>query len=428
MQFKSLKTRVLLWFGMVSFVVLTLFGFTFNYFLNNSINNNIKNKLQFIAHKYNDHIETKNIGVAVINSGKIVQKNSAFTLKKYKKYLKKKKNFFIINSKHNDDYIDALYLERRGNKTIMIVKKNIDNKIEDFQDTLLFLIPILLFVLIFLASKLIDKILLPINKLRESTKNISITRFTQEIEIPKNNDEIRELVLSFNAMIKRLKGGVERLDRFNSDVSHELRTPLTVIQGEIEITLKKLREPQEYETSLKVIQKQSWQITRIVNQLLLLTKYSKENIQESFQNCALDSMLLATIDKFQTQLNEKNLKLSIKKIEPINFKANPILMESLFTNLIDNALKYTQKDKTITLSLFQDSKIHFTIEDEGIGIPKEHLQKITERFYRADSARNKKIAGFGLGLSIVQNSVFMHNGTLQIKSEEGNGTVVSVVF
>jgi len=428
LQFKSLKTRVLLWFGMVSFLVLTLFVFSFNYFLNNSINNNLKNRLQFIAHKYNDHIEEKNIGVAIIKSGKIVRKNSAFTLKKYKKYLKQKKNFFIIRSKNSDDYIDALYLEKQANKTIMIVKKNIDNKIEDFQDTFLWLIPILLFVFIFLASKMIDKIVLPINKLREATKDITVTQFTQEIELPKEDDEIRDLVLSFNAMIKRIKDGVEQLDRFNSDVSHELKTPLTVIQGEVEIALRKSREPQEYEKALKIIQKQSWQITSIVNQLLLLTKYSKENIQESFQNCAVDSMLLATIDRFQTQLSEKNLKLNIKKIEPINFKANPVLMESIFTNLIENAIKYTPKDKTITLSLFQNTKIHFTIEDEGVGIEKEHLQKITERFYRADSARNKKIEGFGLGLSIVQNSVFMHNGTLQIKSKKGSGTVVDVVF
>ncbi|SFV67970.1 Phosphate regulon sensor protein PhoR (SphS) [hydrothermal vent metagenome] len=428
MQFKSLKTRVLLWFGMVSFLVLTLFVFSFNYFLNNSINNNLKNRLQFIAHKYNDHIEEKNIGVAIIKSGKIVRKNSAFTLKKYKKYLKQKKNFFIIHYKNNDDYIDALYLEKQANKTIMIVKKNIDNKIEDFQDTFLWLIPILLFVFIFLASKMIDKIVLPINKLREATKDITVTQFTQEIELPKEDDEIRDLVLSFNAMIKRIKDGVEQLDRFNSDVSHELKTPLTVIQGEVEIALRKSRKPQEYEKALKIIQKQSLQITSIVNQLLLLTKYSKENIQESFQNCAVDSMLLATIDRFQTQLSEKNLKLNIKKIEPINFKANPVLMESIFTNLIENAIKYTPKDKAITLSLFQNTKIHFTIEDEGVGIEKEHLQKITERFYRADSARNKKIEGFGLGLSIVQNSVFMHNGTLQIKSKKGSGTVVDVVF
>ena len=339
-----------------------------------------------------------------------------------------KQNFFIIPHKKDDDYIDALYIAQQGKNKILVYRKNIDNKIENFQDTLLWLIPILLLVFIFLASKLIDKILLPINKLRNATKNITITKFTQEINLPKEDDEIRDLVLSFNAMIKRIKDGVERLDRFNSDVSHELKTPLTVIQGEIEIVLRKLREPKEYEKSLQTIQKQSKQIDLIVKQLLLLTKYSKENIQDTFEECSLDSILMNTIDKFQLKLKEKNIKLHIDKLEPINMNANCTLIDSIFVNLIDNAIKYTSQNKNITISLYQDDKIHFVIVDEGIGIKNEHLSKITQRFYRVDSARNKKTEGFGLGLSIVQNSIWLHDGNLEIISEKDIGTTFKVDF
>ena len=407
-------------------MVLSLFAFSFNYFLNQSIDNNIKSKLQLLAHKQDKKVP--NVEVLTLYNGTIKDDNTTFSLKNYKKYLNQKENFFIITHAKDDDYIDALYIDKQGTKTTLILEKNIDNKIENFQDTLLFLIPVLLLVFIFLASKMIDKILLPINKLIHATKDISITKFTQEIELPKDDDEIKELVVSFNAMIQRLKEGVERLDRFNSDVSHELKTPLTVIQGEIEITLRKLREPHEYEKSLKTIQKQSKQIESIVKQLLLLTKYSKENIKESFQKCSVDTLLMQVIDKFQLQLQEKNLKLHIEKIEPINMQANPILIESIFTNLIDNAIKYSLKNRNIYISLYQDSKIHFSIKDEGIGISKEHLSKITERFYRADSSRNKKIEGFGLGLSIVKKSVLMHNGSLHITSEKSKGTIVKVTL
>jgi len=428
LQINSLKARILLWFGAVSFVVLALFSFSFNYFLNKSIDNNIKSKLQFIAHKYKDHIKIQNIGIAIFRNEKIEIKNSSFTLRNAREYLHKKQNFFILKRSNDDDYIDALYIEKIGTKNIMIFKKNIDNKIEDFQDTLLWIIPILLVVFIFLASKIIDKVLIPINNLINATKDISVTKFTKNIEIPKEDNEIKELVISFNSMIERIKEGVERLDRFNSDVSHELKTPLTVIQGEIELALRKTREPQEYKRSLKAIQTQSKQIELIIQQLLLLTKYTKENIQRTFQECSLDLLLMDVIDKFQTRLKEKNIYLQIKKIEPVSMQVNIILIESVFSNLINNAIKYTPENKNIFISLFKNNKINFIIDDEGIGIKTENISKITDRFYRVDSSRNKKIKGFGLGLSIVKNSVLMHNGVLQIKSQKGNGTTVIVTF
>lgn len=428
LKFSSLKARVLVWFGTIAFIVLTLFAFSFNYFLNKSIDNNIKSRLQFIAHKYEDHISTQNVGIAVVKDDKIKIKDSDFTLENFQDYLHTKENFFILEHTKDDDYIDALYIEKIGTKKIMVFQKNIDNKIENFQDILLILIPILLFIFIFLASKMLDKILSPINRLINATKNMSVTKFTKSIEVPKENDEIKELVVSFNAMIERLQEGIERLDRFNSDVSHELKTPLTVIQGEVELALRKTREPLEYKNSLSTIATQSKQIELIVKQLLLLTKYTKENIKDSFEECLLDSLLIGVIDKFQMQLSEKNLHLEIQKIEPIIMQANPILIESIFSNIIDNAIKYTPKDKKISLWLYEDSTIHFVVKDEGIGIDKEHLVKITERFYRVDSSRNKKVDGFGLGLSIVKNSVLMHEGSLDIKSVGVGGTIVTILL
>ena len=373
-------------------------------------------------------MQSQKVGIALIQEGKIQKKNSAFDLKNYQHYLDQNRNFFIIPHKGDDDYIDALYIEQKAKNKILIYKKDIDNKIENFQDPLLWLIPILLLAFIALASKMIDKILLPINKLRKATKDITITKFTQEIELPKENDEIKDLVISFNAMIKRIKEGVEQLDRFNADVSHELKTPLTVIEGEAELALRKLREPREYEKSLRVIQKQSKQIEMIVQQLLLLTKYSKESIQDTFTKCSLDTVLMECVEKFQQKFEEKNIKLHIEKIEPVNMNANCTLIDAIFTNLLDNAIKYTPSNKNITLSLYKKSQIYFIIDDEGVGIDKEHITKIMQRFYRVDSARSKKIEGFGLGLSIVQNSVYLHNGSINIDSQPNKGTKITVKF
>jgi len=104
------------------------------------------------------------------------------------------------------------------------------------------------------------------------------------------------------------------------------------------------------------------------------------------------------------------------------------LIFSIFSNIIDNAIKYTPNNKNIFVSLYKNEKIHFIIKDEGIGIPKNELSKITDRFYRIDKSRNKKIKGFGLGLCIVKNSVELHNAELKITSIEKSGTQVEVIF
>jgi signal transduction histidine kinase len=282
-----------------------------------------------------------------------------------------------------------------------------------------------------MVSKVTDKILKSINNITKTANQIYVTDFSNEIPAPKYDDEIKDLVDSFNKMIKRLKEGVTLLEQFNSDVSHELKTPLTVIKGEIEITLNKKRDSEYYEKSLKVIEDETKQIQNIVDDLLLLTKYTKENIKQTFAEVSLDSILLSTIDKFNIQLKEKNIKLHIEKFEPLNMNGNSILLTTIFSNLIDNAIKYSSDDTNIFISLYKgkvSKKIHFIVKDEGFGIAKECLSKLTDRFYRVDKSRNKKIKGFGLGLSIVKNSIDLHNGEIKFKSKEGEGTKVKVIF
>lgn len=441
MKFSSLKTKVLLWFGGMSFITLLLFSISFHYFLNQRIDDNLKIKLQSIAQYVAVQIVPKldstklisdktlsTAGVAVVKNDIILSQNSNYDLKNLEYYLNQKKAFFINENNKDDEHIDALYIDNYKDYVIVVYKKNIDNEIEEFQDVLLVLVPILLFILILLASQMVSKILVPIKNLTRTANNISVSDFSKEISLPNEDDEIKELVISFNKMIERLREGVENLDRFNSDVSHELKTPLTVIKGEIEITLRKIREPQEYQRSMRTILEQTESIQNIVEQLLLLTKHSKDNIRQSFESCSLDSILLTCVERFDLQLKDKRLKLKIQKIEPISMHANTSLISSIFSNLIDNAIKYTPDEKNITISLFQDNVIHFVIQDEGVGIKKDELAKITDRFYRADKSRNKKIKGFGLGLSIVKKGVTLHNGTLKIDSIPNQGTIVDIIF
>ena len=434
MKFKSLKTKLLFWFANTTFLVLIVFSFSFYYVLKNNIYSNAESKLynealvikenfeKFKSDISNDPLITSNIGV--FENEKLISKNQKFDLKEITTYLYKDK-FSLINTEH---YPIALYILKFDNIKIVAYEKDIDDKLEDIIDTMLTIEPIMFFALLFLASKTLDKILIPINNLTSTTKEITINNFQETIPLDDEDNELSRLTDSFNIMINRLQEGVEKLDRFNSDVSHELKTPLTVIKGEIELSLMKDRSIDYHINTIKTINFEIEQMEKIINNLLLLTKYTKANISNTFENIQLDAILLNIIYGFDKKLQSKNINLDIKKIENIKYFVNQTLIESIFTNLIDNAIKYSNENTNIEISLFKNEKIHFKIKDQGIGISDNKLPFITDKFFRVDDSRSKKVQGFGLGLSIVKNSIELHNGTLNISSKINAGTKVEVIL
>lgn len=437
MKFKSLKTRVLFWFGSITLLILLIFSFSFCFLFEKNISSSLKSKLYkeviYVKEnilnensKYINKGKFLNSKIAIFKNNHILKQTNDFIFEDINPYINEKKEFYLI---HDGETLKAIYSLKIDDKSKIVVYENdVDDKIEDIIEAMLIIEPLLFFTLLFLGSKLIDKILIPINNITKSARNITIENFSNTIPNHKYDDEITELINSFNTMIIRLQKGVDTLDRFNSDVSHELRTPLTVIRGEIEVTLKKVRESSYYIDSIDTIYYEIKQIETIIESLLLLTKYSKENIQKTFEKISIDSVLLDIIYKYNTQIKNKNITLIIDKVESINKIANPLLIKTIFSNLIDNAIKYSPNNKNITIKLYKKDKIYFHIEDEGIGISREKLPFITDRFYRADKSRNKNIKGFGLGLSIVKNSIELHNGKLTIESILNKGTNIEVVI
>lgn len=436
MKFNSFKLRILTWFASLVTVILFIFSFFLYHLLNLNINSKIQHNLFKTAKIVENEIEINQTNIfkdkRLANYKIIIYKNKRLIFKKgninFKKLMNKINNrqFAIFE---NGDFINAVYILNNSNKSLKIIiyKKNINDKIENIVHIMFISELMLLFLLIFIGNFLIDKTLWTIKSITKTAKNISIDNFSSTIPLPKYEDETRELVLAFNEMIFRLKEGTKKIERFNSNVSHELKTPLTVIKGEIEIATLKTRDIKYYQNLLKKIETQTTQIQTIIENLLLLTKYTKENIKQTFKMCSFDSILLNVVESFDSQIKEKNIKLHIKKLENININANETLINTIFSNLIDNAIKYTPNGKNIYISLFtKNKKIYFIIKDEGIGIPKEKIDKITDRFYRVDESRNKSIKGFGLGLSIVKNYIELHNGTLKIKSKENIGTEIKI--
>ena len=216
-----------------------------------------------------------------------------------------------------------------------------------------------------------------------------------------------------------------------ANVSHELRTPLTAIKGYVE-TL----EDEAYDTAdekfkfLNIINKHTQRLIDIVSDLLVLSEIEVKESErtsndiEEFEKLAINSILLSCYESFKRKIGNKNLvfKKELEQNLP-DIRGNQFLLEQAFINLLDNAIKYTPQSGTIGFKTGSDSdKVIIEIFDSGIGIPKESIPRIFERFYRVDKDRSRKEGGTGLGLSIVKHTINIHSGEIRVESEMGKGT------
>ena len=280
-------------------------------------------------------------------------------------------------------------------------------------------------------------ITLPIRQMQETAQQIAKGDFGRRVRI-KSKDELGELAKSFNTMADELQQKMEnlrRMDRMRTDfvanVSHELKTPLTLIRGYIE-TLED-RAMDDKSTSIKfisIIKEHADRLGNIVNDLLSLSEL--ELSDDSVHKTEFD--LKELIDEislgFGRALAEKKQMLTVSSQgSDLRIRADRDKIEQVFVNLIDNAIKYTKESGCIELSLVeQDRAVCVNVQDNGIGIPKEHRGRVFERFYRVDKARSRDLGGTGLGLSIAKHIVLAHNGKISIESELNKGTKVSVTL
>jgi len=214
---------------------------------------------------------------------------------------------------------------------------------------------------------------------------------------------------------------------FVSNVSHELRTPLTSIKGYAE-TLRKEVGSAPGKKYLETIERNTDRLINIVNDLLLLSNLEEKAVLE-LEDVDLGVFLENVIRIFDQRVKDKQLSLVIDvkdSLPPI--KADLFKLEQMLVNLLDNAVKYTDRGE-ITVSLdVHDKRVRIQVKDTGIGIPKDDIPRIFERFYVVDKSRSRRSGGTGLGLSIVKHIVLLHHGTINIESALGKGTSVTVTL
>ncbi|MDD5582327.1 MAG: ATP-binding protein [Candidatus Marinimicrobia bacterium] len=231
----------------------------------------------------------------------------------------------------------------------------------------------------------------------------------------------KEIVVLFHN-VTELKNLQQIKHDFIANVSHELRTPLTSIKGFVETLLEEDKSP-ETSRYLTIIKRNTDRLIHIVEDLLILSEIEEQDVSLKTESLNPLSLLENILSIFKQKIDEKGLTLILDfphDIPPL--EADEFRLEQLFVNVIDNAIKYTEKG-TIKVSAWSDETfIHFSVADTGIGIPKEDLTRIFERFYVVDKSRSRRLGGTGLGLSIVKHIVILHGGTLHVESEKNKGT------
>lgn len=203
-----------------------------------------------------------------------------------------------------------------------------------------------------------------------------------------------------------------------SNMSHELKTPLTVIQGYIDTLYDEVNSPVAKQ-HLDTVKKHTERLTNIVNDLLKLSEL--EEVKIEFQKFDIKDIIESVSKIFEKKVSQKGLTLKLD-IENVYIEGDPIKIEELLINLLDNAIRYTEKGEINIKTKKEDNYLIISIRDTGIGIPEHCLPRIFERFYVVDKSRSRETGGTGLGLAIVKHIVMLHNGTIDVKSSLGTGT------
>jgi heavy metal sensor kinase len=291
-----------------------------------------------------------------------------------------------------------------------------------FTRTMLTMIPIALLVAGGVGMFLTGRALAPVREITDAAARIGVEDLSERLPV-QGKDEFARLEETFNGMLGRLEAAFERQKRFVADASHELKTPLTVIKANSSLALADPDLTPDYRETLVEIDRAADRTSRLVQDLLMLARTDHEQLPLKENEVAVETLFEGVVSEAQ-KLHPSGAQIVLVHGKEC-FWADSYLLHRLLLNLLDNALRHTPKDGTVTLTALPQG---FSVSDTGEGVSPEHLAHLGERFYRVDSARARTGGGTGLGLAISRAIAEAHGGKLEIQSEVGRGTTVRVTL
>jgi heavy metal sensor kinase len=345
------------------------------------------------------------------------------------------RNVRIISrrTRHNQVRVAAQVVEVGGRRFLIQVAEpmdEFDESLARFETLLLVLAPAFLLLASAGGFWMSGRALAPVDRITNHARVIRAGNLSTRLPVPAAQDELGRLTQTLNEMLDRIEAEMKRIVQFTADASHELRAPLTLIHTAAEFSLRRERSREELVDAMRKILRQSERTSRLVDDLLILARADSHADAPALIPTDVLSTGRQATELASTLAQAKNIDFSAEiPVETLLMNGDEGLLEQLWLILLDNAVKYTPEGGTISFAMRSvNSRMEVSVRDSGIGISSEELPHVYDRFWRADKVRSRSKGGVGLGLSIARWIVDSHRGTIEVHSEPGRGSEVTVEF
>jgi len=280
----------------------------------------------------------------------------------------------------------------------------------------------------FRGRSITRNVLYPIAEVTKMTKEIKAQNLNLRLNVTNAKDELKELIITFNEMMDRIENAYNKQNQFVSDASHELRTPISVVQGYARMLERWGKEdPEVLQESIEAIRNESDNMKELVDKLLFIARNDKDTLVLTKEKFSLSEMMEELVKETRMVDEQHTIEGNVEQGIEVNGDRNRI--KQAMRIFVDNAQKYTEPDKTITIGLKREGQTAvLSVKDEGCGISSKDLQNVFDRFYRADESRHRNKGGHGLGLSIAKIIVLRHGGKINVRSKVGEGSIFSIIL
>lgn len=272
------------------------------------------------------------------------------------------------------------------------------------------------------------KIAKPIRNMEIATTCYASGDFTYRVPELKSNDELAHLVTKFNAMASSLSQLEDSRRSFIANVSHEFKTPMTTIGGFINGILDGTIPEEKQPYYLNIVSSEIDRLSRMVTMMLNISKIETGNVDMNIESFDISPKLVTTFLGFEQLISKKNIEIAgLEDLTVTTVHGDSAMIDQVIYNLIDNAVKFTEKNGKITVNTASDKKYsYFAITNSGKGIPEKDINKVFDRFYKVDQSRSTDVKSTGLGLYLIKTIVSLHNGTVTVESQPDNYTRFTV--
>lgn len=468
-MFRSLRSRLTLWYALSLAAILAASGFFWHVYLSRELHGHLDERLKLIAedvvayhdlhhendalhqvppaehcralesflrsHNWNEFVQVR------LGSGQIACFSE--NLKKARLPLSDRGRKALTEQRAVLETLSAppfqkirmvtLPLQRPGKPAMLIQiaarTHEVDSALERLRIVLATLSPLLLLAITLGGWFLSGRTLSPVMRITHSMQRITAEKLSERLDVGDAGREIVDLADTFNEMLARLEDSFARIKQFSGDASHEMRTPLTILKGETEVALRWAKSPEEFRNILSSNLEEINRMERIIEDLLMLAKNESGRLPLERKPVRLTDLMQELYLQAGSLREDENLEVNLKlDVEgEVLVVGDGLRLRQLFLNLISNAVKYTPVPGRVEISLqLEGDRAVISISDSGIGIPADHLPHIFDRFYRVDEARNRAVGGAGLGLAIVKSMVDAHEGSIEVQSTPNVGSTFRV--